>query len=51
MADAPKPETNPPDTNKEAQPTKEDKASARKALNEQQKRELPSNDWPGKGAG
>ena len=45
MADTPE-----PDTDKEAPSTKEDKAAARKAVEAQQKRELPSNDWPGKGA-
>jgi hypothetical protein len=45
MPDAPS-----PDANKEAQSTKETKAQERKALQEQQKRELPTDDWPGKGA-
>ncbi len=45
MPDAPSPDAETP-----AQPEPEDKAAARKALKEQQKRELPTNDWPGKGA-
>ena len=48
MADNPMPAPT-PDTNKQAQPTKESKAVERKALKQQQKQELPSNDWPGKG--
>ena len=48
MTDKPVPEPV-ADTNKEAQSTKETKAEAREALKQQQKRELPSNDWPGKG--
>lgn len=45
MPDAPAPEAEKP-----AEPDKDDKAAARKALHEQQQRELPSDDWPGKGA-
>lgn len=49
MADDPMPAPT-PDTNKEAHPSKENRAAARKGMKEQQKHELPTNDWPGKGA-
>jgi hypothetical protein len=43
------PDTETPDTNKEAQANKESKKAEREALKEQQKREMPTDNWPGKG--
>ena len=43
------PDAETPETNKRAQGETESKKAARKALEEQQKRELPTDDWPGKG--